>query len=127
MSSVGYIQVHAYSSYAQIPIKDAAIAVTDKDGSAISLRLTNQNGQLDSPITLEVPDLAAGQTPDTGIIPYAIVNIYARAPDYEEIIVENLQVFPDTTTTQNLELIPLSEFPETWNLSEKFNTATQNL
>ena len=127
MSSTGYIQVHAYTSNAQIPIKDAAIAVTDKDGSAIALRLTNSSGQLDSPISLEVPDLSAGQTPDTGILPYIIVNVYARAPDYEEIIVENLQVFPDTVTNQNLELIPLSEFPESWNLSETFQTPPQNL
>ena len=127
MSSLGYIQVHTYTSNAQIPIKDAAIAVTDKDGSAIALRLTNSSGQLDSPISLDVPDLAAGQTPDTGVLPYVVVNIYARAPDYEEIIVENLQVFPKTVTNQNLELIPLSEFPESWNLSETFQTPPQNL
>lgn len=127
MSAVGYIQVHAYTSDAEIPVEDAAIAITDSDGSAIALRLTNRSGMLDEPIALEVPDLSAGQSPNTGIIPYAVVNVYARAPDYEEIIVENLQVFPDTVTNQNLELIPLSEYPETWNLSETFETQTQNL
>lgn len=127
MSAVGYIQVHAYTSNAEIPVEDAAIAITDSDGSAIALRLTNRSGMLDEPIPLEVPDLSAGQSPNTGIIPYAVVNVYARAPDYEEIIIENLQVFPDTVTNQNLELIPLSEYPETWNLSETFETQTQNL
>lgn len=127
LSAVGYIQVHAYTSNAQIPVEDAAIAITDQDGNAIALRLTNRSGILDAPVPLEVPDLSAGQTPDTGVIPYATVNVYARAPDFEEIIIENLQVFPDTVTNQNLELIPLSEFPETWNLAETFDTATQNL
>ena len=127
MSAVGYIQVHAYTSDAEIPVEDAAIAITDSDGSAIALRLTNRSGMLDEPIALEVPDLSAGQSPNTGIIPYAVVNVYARAPDYEEIIIENLQVFPDTVTNQNLELIPLSEYPETWNLSETFETQIQNL
>lgn len=127
MSAVGYIQVHVYASNAQIPVEDAAIAVTDSDSNAIALRLTNSSGMLDEPIPLEVPDLSAGQSPNTGIIPYAVVNMYARAPDYEEIIIENLQVFPDTVTNQNLELIPLSEFPETWNLAETFETETQNL
>lgn len=127
MSAIGYIQVHAYTSYAQIPVKDAAVAITDKDGSAIALRLTNQSGKLDEPIPLEVPDASASQSPGTGILPYGIVNLYARAPDYEEIIIENLQVFPNTITNQDLELIPLSEFPESWNLSETFETAVQNL
>ena len=127
MSAIGYIQVHAYTSYAQIPVKDAAVAITDNDGSAIALRLTNQSGKLDKPIPLEVPDASASQSPGTGILPYGIVNLYARAPDYEEIIIENLQVFPNTITNQDLELIPLSEFPESWNLSETFETSVQNL
>ena len=127
MSAIGYIQVHAYSSYAQIPIKDAAIAITDNDGNALALRLTNRSGMFDDPIPLDVPDPSAGQSPNTGILPYAVVNIYARAPDYEEIIIENLQVFPNTTTNQNLEFIPLSEYPESWNQSETFETLKQNL
>lgn len=127
MSAIGYIQVHAYTSFAQIPVEDAAIAITDKDGNAIALRLTNRNGMLDDPVPLEVPDASAGQTPNTGILPYGVVNVYARAPDYEEIVIENLQVFPNTITDQNLELIPLSEYPASWNLSETFETSTQNL
>lgn len=127
MSAVGYIQVHAYTTSAQIPVEDAAVAITDSDGNALALLLTNRSGTLDEPVQLEVPDLSAGQSPNTGILPYAVVNLYARAPDYEEIIIENLQVFPDTVTNQDLVLIPLSEFPETWNQAEIFDTQTQNL
>ena len=127
MSAIGYIQVHTYTSFAQIPVEDAAIAITDKDGNALALRLTNRSGMLDDPVPLEVPDPSASQSPNTGILPYGVVNIYARAPDYEEIVIENLQVFPNTITNKDLELIPLSEFPESWNLSETFETSTQNL
>ena len=127
MSAIGYIQVHAYTSSAQIPIEDAAIAITDNDGNALALRLTNPSGMLDEPVALEVPDATASQSPNTGVLPFSVVNLYARAPDYEEIIIENLQVFPNTITDQNLELIPLSEFPESWNLSETFDTQKQNL
>ena len=127
MSSTGYIQVYAYVSYAQIPLKDVAVTVTDTDGSAIAMRLTNRNGQLDQPISIGVPDKSAGQTPNTGIIPYSIVNLYARLENYEEIFIKNLQIFPDTLTTQNLELIPLAEFPDKWNKAEEFDTNIQNL
>ena len=107
LSATGYIQVHAYTSYAQIPLKDVAISVTDTSGAAIALRLTNRNGALDIPIEIEVPDLSSGQSPNTGIIPFAVVNLYARINDYEAIEIENLQIFPNTTTLQNLEMIPM--------------------
>lgn len=127
MSATGYIQVHAYASNAQIPLKDVAISVTDTDGSAIALRLTNRSGQLDTPIAITVPDLSAGQTPNTGVIPFTVVNLYAKLENYEQIEAKNIQVFPDTVTNQNLELIPLSELPEYWNQVEIFDTPQQNL
>ena len=127
LSATGYIQVHAYASNAQIPLQDVAVAITDKNGSAIALRLTDRSGQLKEPVAITVPDLSASQTPDTGVIPFASVNLYARLPNYEEIEIQSLQVFADTVTTQNLELIPLSELPEYWHQVEIFDTPKQNL
>ena len=127
LSAKGYIQVHAYTSYAQIPLQDVAVSVTDNSGAAIALRLTNRSGFLDDVIEIDVPDMALSQSPNTGVIPFATVNIYARLKDYEAIEIENLQVFPNTTTLQNLEMIPLSELPKTWNKLEIFNTPPQNL
>ena len=127
MSATGYIQVHAYTSYAQIPLKDVAISVTDVSGAAIALRLTNRSGFLDEPIPIEVPDLSTSQSPNTGVIPYTQVNLYARLSDYEAIEIENLQIFANTTTLQNLEMIPLSELPDSWNKLEIFDTPRQNL
>ena len=127
LSATGYLQVRAFASYAQIPLKDVAVAITDTGGSAIALRLTNRNGELDHPVEIEVPDRVASQTPDTGIIPYSTVNLYARQIGYEEIYIENVQIFADVVTEQELEMIPLSEFPESFNLSERFDTPAQNL
>lgn len=127
LSAKGYIQVHAYTSYAQIPLKDVAVSVTDNKGKTVALRLTNRNGSLDVPIEINVPDRASSQTPNTGVIPFAVVNLYARLNDYEAIEIENLQIFANTTTDQNLEMIPLSEFPESFNKLEVFDTPPQNL
>ena len=127
MSATGYIQVHAYTSYAQIPLSDAAVTVTDASGSAIAMRLTNRSGLLDQPIEITVPDLSASQSPNTGIIPFAVVNLYARHENFEEIDIENLQIFPNTVTLQNLDMIPLSELPGAWNKAEVFDTPPQNL
>lgn len=91
------------------------------------MRLTNRNGLLDEPIPIEVPDLSASQTPSTGIIPFTSVNLYARKENYEEIFITGVQIFADTVTEQDLELIPLAEFPKSWNQSEKFEIPAQNL
>ena len=82
---------------------------------------------LDAPIEIAVPDLSAGQTPNTGVIPFATVNLFARTENYEQINAEQLQIFPNIITMQNLEFIPLSELPESWNKSETFQTPAQNL
>lgn len=126
MSSKGYITVHAYASYAFLPLQDVAITVTATDGTAIAMRLTDHNGQI-APIEIPVPDRSASLSPDTGEIPFAVVNLYARKKGYEQIENENLQVFADTTTNQNLLMIPLSEFPGKWNQTEIFDTPPQNL
>lgn len=126
MNATGYITVHAYTSYAQLPLKDVAITVTAPDGTAIAMRLTDRNGRID-PITVPVPARSASLSPGLSETPYTAVNLYARLRGYEQIEIENLQVFADTTTDQNLEMIPLSEFPGKWNQTEIFDTTRQNL
>lgn len=123
----GYIQVRAFTSDAQIPLSGVAVTITDASGAAIAMRLTNRSGLLDAPIEIDVPDRSASLTPNSGMIPFTSVNLYARLENYEEIDVENLQVFADTVTAQNLKLIPLSELPDSWNKAEIFNTTPQNL
>lgn len=126
MPATGYIQVHAYSSNAQLPLQDVAVSVTATDGTAIAMRLTNRSGKI-TPVEIPVPDLSASQTPDTGVIPFTSVNLTARLRGYEQIQIERLQVFADTLTVQNLELIPLSELPGAWDKIEDFDTPPQNL
>lgn len=126
MPSSGYIQVHAYTSRARLPLEDVAITVTAEDGTAIALRLTDRSGRI-GPISIPVPDIQVSQAPDPDQIPYTTVNLYARKKGYEQIENENVQVFADTVTIQNLEMIPLSELPESWNKAEVFPTPPQNL
>ena len=127
LSSTGYIQVRAYTSNALIPLKDVAVTITDTSGAAIAMRLTNRNGLLDAPIEIPVPDRSASESPNSGIIPYTAVDLYARIENFEEIHAERVQVFPDTLTIQDLKMIPLSELPDNWNKAELFNTPAQNL
>ena len=127
MSGKGYIQVHAYTSNAQIPLENVSVAVTDISGSVIAFRLTNRNGMLDVPIQIDVPDVVYSQSPSTGVIPFATVNLFARLQNYELIENRNLQIFANTITDQNLEMIPLGEYPDSYLKAEIFDTPSQNL
>lgn len=126
MPATGFIQLRAYTSTAQFPLKDVAITVTASDRTAIAMRLTDRNGLI-TPIEIPVPDRAESLQPDPPERPYATVNLYARKHGYEQVESENLQVFADTTTYQNLEMIPLAELPQNWDQTVIYNTPPQNL
>ena len=126
LPDTGYIQVYAFTSRARIPLKDVAVTVTATDGTAIAMRITDRSGKID-PIPIPVPNLAESQTPNPGELPFARVNLYARLKDFVQIENEDLQVFAGTTTDQNLEMIPVSELPDSWGEKELFFTPPQNL
>ena len=113
MPATGYIQIRAYTSYAQLPLQDVAVTVTSTDGTAIAMGLTDRNGQLRQ-IPVPVPDKSESLSPDPPEQPFTNVNIYGRLKGYEQVEMEDVQVFADTVTDQNLELIPLSELPGSW-------------
>lgn len=126
MPATGYIQVRAYTSYAQLPLEDVAITVTAPDGTAIAMRTTDRNGRI-APIPVPVPDRSESLSPDPAERPFALVNLYAHKRGYERVESENLQLFAGTTTIQNLEMIPLSELPGSWSQYVIYDTPPQNL
>ena len=126
MPSIGYIQVRAYTSYARLPLKDVAVTVTSPDGTAIAMRLTDRSGMI-APIEVPVPDKNESQQPEPGEKPFTNVNLYARLMGVERIDAEDLQVFADTVTVQDLEMIPLSEQPNQFDQSVQYRTPPQNL
>lgn len=122
----GYIQVRAYESYAQIPLQDVAISVTASDGTVLAMRLTDRSGKI-VPIEIPAPELAESQTPDSPEAPFTRVTLNAKRKGYEQITVDDVQIFADTVTLQNLEMIPISELPDRWDRVEIFQTPPQNL
>ena len=126
MAATGYIRMHAYTSFARLPLKDVAVTVTATDGTAIATRLTDRSGLTD-PIEIPAPDTSAGTSPDSGTVPYTAVNVYARLEGFEQVQNENVQNFPNVVTEQDIEMVPHSELPESWSKIQVFLTPTQNL
>lgn len=125
MPAIGFIQVHAYSSFAQLPLADVAITVSAGDGTAIAMRLTDRSGRI-VPIEIPVPDFADSRQPGAEK-PFTAVTIHARLKGYAQIQARNVQIFADTVTVQNLEMLPLSELPGAWDQAEDYDTPPQNL
>ena len=125
MPAFGYIQAKAYTSRAQLPVEDAAVSVVDEQGRLLGLRTTDSSG-MTTPIRLQVPDRSQSQSPGNSK-PFVTVSLYARAENYEQVLVRGVQVFADTVTTQELQFIPLSELPGSWKQVEVFDTPPQNL
>lgn len=126
MPEVGFLNVRAYTSKAKIPLQNVSITVLSADGTILALRLTDRSGRL-IPIPIPVPNLSESQEPDSGEKPYTTVNLYARLKDFEQISAEGIQIFADTTTNQDLEMIPLSEYPNDFDKSVNYQTPPQNL
>ena len=126
MSATGYIQARAFTSSAQIPLRDVAIVITAPDETAIAMRVTDRSGLI-APIEIPVPDLSESQEPGSPQQPYALINMYAHRNGFGPFESRNIQVFAGTTTFQNIMLIPLSQLPNGAEDSMNVTTPPQNL
>lgn len=126
MSATGYLQLSAYTGAARFPLPDTAVTVTAADGTAIAMALTDRSGKI-QPVPIPVPDRQESLIPDPPEKPFATVNLYAHKQGYEQVEAENIQIFADVTTWQNLEMVPLAEFPEGWDQVLLYDTPPQNL
>ncbi len=126
MPSTGYIQIRAYESLAQLPLPEVSIAILAHDGTALALRLTDEDGKTE-PIAIPTPDAEESLTPEGSRTPFAAIDLYAEKANFVSIKVEDVQLFPGVTTLQELEMIPLSELPDAYDRQEILETRRQNL
>ena len=106
-----------------------SVTVTQKSPEGLTellaVWITDESGKT-QPLTVPTPALEERLAPSRGQ-PFSLVDVTAEHPLYERIIVNDVQIFPDTVSTQNFQLIPLDEAPEIWNQTEIFDIPPQNL
>lgn len=107
----GTIIFRTYTSDAWIPIEGATVAVQQQDtpGKLLGLRVTNSSGETE-PLVIETPDESLSQAPESVIRPWAGIRVLVEHPAFEKVILDGVQVFPNITTVQSVQLIPLQEF-----------------
>ena len=126
MPTIGYLQARAYTSNAQIPLRDVAVVVTATDQTAIAMRVTDRSGLI-APIEIPVPNLSESQEPGAGQKPYTLVNHVAYRDGFGPFESKDIQIFANTLTFQDLKMIPLSQLPVGQEDSMDVTTPPQNL
>lgn len=126
MSAEGYLQVRVYTSDALIPLEGAAIVVRDKNGKLIATRLTDSSGRI-NPVIIKVPDAEDSQSPGFDGQPYTVVSLQAQHPYYEQVQINQVQMFEGITTLQTVAMVPIPLYSDELDRLEEFDVPPQNL
>lgn len=104
----GTLSVQVTTSRAQLPVRDATVAVTTTGANRqlLFLLVTDESG-LAGPVTLESAPGDGGTTPG-GAAPFRDYALWVEHPEYQVALVEQLQIFPGVESVQHINLIPLS-------------------
>lgn len=103
----GRLQVCTYNETVALPISNANVIIRGEN-TEISL-FTDISGQTES-IELASPPFEYSQQPNLPK-PYAEYNAEISADGFEKVIIEGIQIFPDTLAIQNVYMTPL-DFPD---------------
>ncbi len=103
---IGKLQVNVTANIGLIPIENASITIsfTGEPDSTLETLTTNSSGQTDT-VDLKTPPLQYSLTPNSPM-PYSEYTLSVSAPGYEPVIVSGVEVLPDVTAVQNIEMIP---------------------
>lgn len=126
--ATGYITVNVYTSRAQIPIQNAQVSVTSNEETKpklLGFRTTNSSG-MTSNISIETPGVELSLSPSE-VKPFSVCTIKISHPSYYSVTIKDVQVFANTQTVQNVELIPLEENSKPEDRSISQTTPAQNL
>ena len=111
MAQNGTLFVRTFISKAQLPVSDATVIIATPEGDGrhklISILRTNESG-VAGPISLPAPDLAGSLSPGQNGSAFSPYSLIVEHPDYQLALFEDLQIFPDVETVQDVSLIPLS-------------------
>lgn len=105
-ASQGRLQINVTANVGLIPIQNANITIsyTGEPDSVFETLTTDSSGQT-STVSLNTPPLAYSLTPNSPM-PYAEYTLNVTAAGYEPVTVSGVEVLPDVTALQNIEMIP---------------------
>lgn len=124
----GYVITQVYTSRAIIPIMDASVSITQEKEDkrvVIGVRKTNENGKT-SPVTITTPNEELSLSPGLRT-PFTTCDVQIEHPDFYTVFIKDVQIFANTTSIQNAELVPIESGANTKNAVEAFRVLPQDL
>ncbi len=124
----GYIIAQVYTSRAIIPIMDASVSITQEKEDkrvVIGVRKTNENGKT-HPVTITTTNEELSLSPGLRT-PFTTCDVQIEHPDFYTMLIKDVQIFANTTSIQNAELVPIESGSNTKNAVEAFRVLPQDL
>lgn len=105
-SLTGGLQINVTSTFGLLPIQNAVITIsyTGVSEDILETLQTDISGQTET-IQLQAPPIDYSLTPDSPM-PYTEYNVEVNAPGYEPVTVSGVEVLPDVTAIQNIQMTP---------------------
>lgn len=111
MDLTGSLIIRVTTSRANLPVSGASAAITTlgPDGKHILVALTETNESgLAGPIRLPAPSTESSGTSPGGPAPYTFYSLWVEHPGYQIAHIQDVQVFPNIESVQDVTLVPLS-------------------
>lgn len=104
--STGRLQVSTTLSDAGRPISGAVVRITPKDErqNVLAELITNVSGKTEI-ISLPSPPIELSLRPESPR-PYSLYDVTVNAPGFKPAVINGVQILPDTTAFQNINLFP---------------------
>ena len=108
--NIGYLVVRVSTARGAIPLENATVSVrgTSLQSSGIIYSLETDESGLTPRLPLPAPPKSNSLSPDQST-PYSLWSIDVFKKEYVTARYESVPVYPEITSVQNAELIPLSE------------------
>jgi hypothetical protein len=104
----GFLKVQTLTSRAELPVSGATVTVSTRGQGGrrelLSLQRTDESG-MTALVRIDTPELANSLSPDQAR-GWTDVQIGASHPDYDGVVIRDVQIFPGVTTLQELILVP---------------------
>ncbi len=128
MDNQGTFKAQIYTSRARLPIKDAVVTVLTArvtPQTILAHRMTNSSGNTEI-LYIDTPAIGLSQSPGNAL-PFTSVDVKITHPEFYSMLIRDVQIFSDTETIQQAELIPIEETKNKTDMMETVNITPQNL
>lgn len=104
--SNGYLIVRTTASGGAVPVENSHVAVmSSATDSELLYQLTTDNSGLTQPVALPAPAIAESVSPGQPT-PFYEYTVQITHPDYEQVVVTGVQMFPGITAVLPVNMLP---------------------